>query len=89
MSTNYLTQIKTNRLSKVKVCDIQEEVIKDAADASLLFPGSLDTVRRGRPSSSGRGSHGKELRPSARSQVREHLEEDLWPRSSLQMPVAS
>ena len=44
MSTNYLIQIKTNRLSKVKVCDIQEEVIKDTADTSLLFPGSLDTV---------------------------------------------
>ena len=43
MSTNYLIQIKTNRLSKVKVCDIQE-VIKGTADASLLFPGSLDTV---------------------------------------------
>lgn len=44
MSTNYLIQIKTNRLSKVKVCDIQEEVIKDTTDASLLFPGSLDTM---------------------------------------------
>lgn len=44
MSTNYLIQIKTNRLSKVKVCDIKEEVIKGIANASLLFPGSLDTV---------------------------------------------
>ena len=44
MSTSYLIQIKTNRLSKVKVCDIQEEVIKGTTGASLLFPGSLDTV---------------------------------------------